>query len=897
MMRWVAGWHPTVVGAPVRTRPRGGRRVIGEHELIWTVGYESRHIRTVGSGDATLSVIGSCQATDAELRRALARFAEGDALDLAPWSGSYITSASRRGETVVVGDLAGAARVYFTPVHGGYLWTSAATPLADHVGGGLRLEALALELAVSGLELYGGKSPYERVCAVAPGDMLRMRGDGHVIEPRSREAAAASPEEVAERFAVLLPDAVIRRVRNARAASVDLGGVDSGSLAVLAAGAGNITAITYADHPGSEDVRYARQVVADTPGLRHVVVPRSPSSLHCSGLHDLGATPVVDLPSADLAYLGQTRAILRAAAQAGSSDHIIGLGGDEVLSAWPTSLVTMLELGGWSALRAAALWARWQRTSRVQMWLALARLASKSYPEALRELARSIGPDEIDADAPDDWRPHLAWCSPMRATRLLTPNAAARVSEGIVEYAACAPKNPDPDSLHSWQDIRRGAANTAGARAVAESLGLTLHTPFFDHEVLRLLLGVPAFLREPPGKWKPLLRENMADGLPDAITQRTTKGAINNTAYLGPARNADALRELVRSSILVELGVLDPVALEDETERVIAGIGGAGASLHRIVATERWLRRTASATWWEPVTDRDASGDAGSAAPGRRDLVRIVPLPGAGAVTRLRKGPTTAEPSVRSAGLPRGVSASSRAAPWVTAVFDPEGGGVLFNSRSGRFTQLLPIEVELWHSLERGLTVEAAVAVIASEHELARAPMHPKIWNALTTLAEENALTEPGARTMRRVPVAPMQRGTGNRITAREAEASARHLITPRIALGAADVLLRLPYPALVSVLRALHRIPGRGRTRTETELLVAEVRARAPRSRPIGDCLRTSLAACVAGALRGQTPYWCHAVRFRPFEVHAWVEAEDGIAVDAEAQAPDRPFWQVTRI
>src|SRR5207248_433693 len=98
----------------------------------------------------------------------------------------------------------------------------------------------------------------------------------------------------------VLLTAVERRMCGASNLSTDLsGGLDSSTLAVLAAQAGGrLVAVTYADPyaVNDEDVHFARTVAAAEPRLHHVVVTGDETTLPFTALD---STPVTDEPTLD----------------------------------------------------------------------------------------------------------------------------------------------------------------------------------------------------------------------------------------------------------------------------------------------------------------------------------------------------------------------------------------------------------------------------------------------------------------------------------------------------------------------------------------------------------------------------------------------------------------------
>ena len=78
--------------------------------------------------------------------------------------------------------------------------------------------------------------------------------------------------------------------------------------------------------------------------------------------------------------------------------------------------------------------------------------------------------------------------------------------------------------------------------------------------------------------------------MPSEVLGRRTKGDYSAEAYCGARAASGALRVLLRDSRLAALGVLDPTAVRDAIDRMIAGVAVPLGPLHMVLATEVWLR-------------------------------------------------------------------------------------------------------------------------------------------------------------------------------------------------------------------------------------------------------------------------------------------------------------------
>ncbi|MFD7097184.1 asparagine synthase, partial [Streptomyces xanthophaeus] len=216
--------HPDDPGGADAERtvhPVGAQLLWGDPDPLWAVGdWRPDEIRTLTADPADpftrLAVLGCCGATDAELRRALYAARGGALRHLTQWSGSYtaVVQAGRR--ITVVGDLAGARPVFYTPWASGTAYATAALPLADLIEAQLDIGHLAALLACpDSPEALGDGTPYAGVRRIPPGHALILREGSREItgyEPVASLAVAA-PEADADRAVEGVREALVDAVR------------------------------------------------------------------------------------------------------------------------------------------------------------------------------------------------------------------------------------------------------------------------------------------------------------------------------------------------------------------------------------------------------------------------------------------------------------------------------------------------------------------------------------------------------------------------------------------------------------------------------------------------------------------------------------------------------------
>lgn len=480
--------------------PVGAQLLWGDPDPLWAVGdWRPDEIRTVTADPADpftrLAVLGCCGATDAELRRALYAARGGALRHLTQWSGSYtaVVQAGRR--ITVVGDLAGARPVFYTPWASGTAYATAALPLADLIEAQLDIGHLAALLACpDSPEALGDGTPYAGVRRIPPGHALILREGSREITGYEQVAslAVAAPEADAERAVEGVREALVDAVRarltaprhapdtlppydpgpvpgmgpaDRRAArgapapgvGADLsGGSASATLALLAAGlpgapgtllspaGARLLAVTFNDlaTPQGREAELERaRVIAADPRLHHVVVAAAAEALPYAELDG----PLTDEPGPSLVFAARERRRLAA----GSADHFTGHGARQVLDAHPARMADLLmDRRRRHLLRPVAALARSASASGASgesllvpltVYSAARRLARTSYRAGMEAAAarlREGGVTERSSGPVDASLAALTWSRPGPAAGWLTGEALAEVSIRLTVAAA-----------------------------------------------------------------------------------------------------------------------------------------------------------------------------------------------------------------------------------------------------------------------------------------------------------------------------------------------------------------------------------------------------------------------------------------------------------------------------
>ncbi|GHJ34468.1 albusnodin/ikarugamycin family macrolactam cyclase [Streptomyces sp. TS71-3] len=553
-MRWFGGCAPR---GP-RIAPTGAD-VISTTPLLWTAGkWTPRHMRITTGRGVGVVVFGPCSADDGDLTHALT------ALDFArtagAWAGSFTALRYGYGDVVeVIADPSGACPLYTVNTPDGLLWASSARALSSLVGGQVDTEWLASYLWDKKAPVPG-RSAWAGVAPVAAGHQLLLSDATAQCspwwEPTTRRREAALP---AIRHA--LTEGVRARVAG-RPSSTDLAGMDSTTLAVIAAQYGSITAVT--THPtgvltDSGDLHYAQTL--NVTGLNRTLFPLETRHLPFTPADE--PLPASDEPPPSTAVWAMLSDQLRFTAHKGIACHLTGDGGDNLFLPSPTHLVDLARHRRWLRMTKDALdWARLRRVSPLP--LITAALHGDTQRVARPWLAR---PAWLIADMPAPARP------------------AGGADEALIT------------------SIRTVARAAHADTQLADSLGVELNNPYFDGNVLDAVVSVPPWDRFSARRYKPLLVDACRDLLPEAHRTRAAKGMFVQDFHRGLRANLPRLLDLADGHLAAR-GLIDPAPLRKTLQAAALGANTVWPALLPAVAAETWLRTVQSApatTWTTPA--------------------------------------------------------------------------------------------------------------------------------------------------------------------------------------------------------------------------------------------------------------------------------------------------------
>ncbi|MBZ9640809.1 asparagine synthase-related protein [Streptomyces sp. PSKA30] len=682
-MRWLVGWSSTAAGATglgsagatgydgETLHPVGSQLLWGDPDPLWAVGdWRPDEVRVVtADAQSRIAVLGTCGASDEELRVGLFAARGGALRHLTAWPGSYTAVVQVGRRITVCGDLAGARPVFYTPWAGGTAYATAALPLADLIEANLDFGHLAALLAAPDVPAaLQDSTPYDGVRRIPPGHALILRAGAREIAGYEQVAslAVAAPPADPDSAVGAVRDALVEAVRARLAAprhvpgadidpgpvpgmgpaerraargmpvpgiGADLsGGPASGTLALLAAGlpgmpgtvlghgtgAGErLLAVTFNDLTvGGREAELERAgTLAANPRLHHVVVTGGEETLPYGNLDG----PLTDEPGPGLVTAVRHRTRLAA----GSADHLTGYGARQVLDAHPARLADLLmDRQRRHLVRPVAALAKADGSVMVpaRVYAAARRLARTPYSAGLERLAERLLQQRFDepGGAVGASLAALTWARPGPAARWLTGEALAEVSirlQGATHRSGVGP-GQRPGDFRARGALARAAADIRVLEQATEIRFQRLHTPFLDNQVVRACRALPEALRVQPGARAAILRTvlkgaGVADLPPGWGAPSHAPAAAAARAGLRVA--VDSLMALFDTPLLAEAGLVEARVVRKALRAAVQGEPLPLDGLADLVSLELWLRRLLArrGTCWTGTPARARAVPAG----------------------------------------------------------------------------------------------------------------------------------------------------------------------------------------------------------------------------------------------------------------------------------------------
>ncbi|MBW4718141.1 asparagine synthase-related protein [Saccharothrix obliqua] len=558
----------------------------------WLVGrWSPRDLVVVDEGPVRVVLFGFCPVDPREVRAHLVRVrhpADLDALArVLPGCAHLVASVD--GEVRFQGTIAGVRRVFTGRVDGVSVAGDRADVVAEVVGAEPDVDMLAVgSVFPLFIPPLGERSWWRGVEAVAPDSYLLLTRDG-----RSRSARWWTPPEPERSLAAgaaelrhVLGTAVARRKPAVGRLSADLsGGMDSTSLCFLAAeGTPDLLTFRWLDgSPLNDDRHYAVEAKRRLDRAEHLELAVD------GGLRELVAVDeFTDAEEPQICASGMTRIRrgIDTLVRQGATTHLSGHGADELFTATPFYLHSLLRRKPWTALRRARVYRALGR------WPLLPTIAALADRRGLDAWWRRCA-DELSRPLPKR-APLLDWASRMAASPWATPEAVdlcREVLRGVADEAR-------PFAVDRGQHEAVSSLRTAGmfARQMVRThadRGLRFEVPYLDDGVVEAALAVRTDERYTPWRFKPLLAEAMRGLVPDMILNRYTKGDYEENSELDMKRQIPKILELLEDSALAARGMIDLDAVRARLS-LPPDVMNDDMSVHldNVVSIEMWLRAT-----------------------------------------------------------------------------------------------------------------------------------------------------------------------------------------------------------------------------------------------------------------------------------------------------------------
>lgn len=587
-MKHTVGFLPAHPKVQRTTTPRVG--------LCSTNLWSNDQHRSATHGGAALDVVGDCFATHKELQSALQ--ADDGFASLMDWPGNYVVRLSTPTKEVVVGNLSGAMPVHYVAHRGGWWWSTNATSLAALVSASVDHVRVALNLTVSEMDDF--QTIFSGVTTVPPGSMLEVtQGKLTIKEWHPVMRTDSTFEEAAANLRKALLASIERRAQLANTFGSDLsGGYDSSSVAALMSRHVPVTGFTQVDATSKKDQHYAKLVAAHS-GTRQVVVNTSNEELSIAPFTGTMPHLFTDQPSQSLTSAVTDMRKLALARRLGVEHYLTGRGGDNVLTSLPSrSADAFLDGHKRMAMRLVFSQARVTTIAPLQAFRSMVWTSMRTHRQAVLAMSRLV----LSGSTPDpkDTTPFISWLAPLPALHWLTQPGREQAAERLVGFANKAHATK-PAQLAAWRYLKLESESMRYLHAIAESCGLTLHSPFMDNAVVAACLALPSYLKVQPSAYKPILYAAVGDLLPSELAGRITKDGSTGPAYRKYRHNQWAFSQIAHESPLVESGILSSEAIIGSLERTALGLHAPLSSLDMFFNTDAWLKALdiRRERWWK----------------------------------------------------------------------------------------------------------------------------------------------------------------------------------------------------------------------------------------------------------------------------------------------------------
>jgi asparagine synthase (glutamine-hydrolysing) len=407
------------------------------------------------------------------------------------------------------------------------------------------------------------------------------------------------PDEL-ERFDELFDRAVSRCLSFGPAAIFLSGGLDSGSVAAVAAEQSRAQglpkpvalSLVFPDPKISEEV--VQRSVATQLGLPLIMKPFY-EAVGTKGLLQPALELSASLPSPLLntwwpAYYGLAQEGVRR----GCRVILTGNGGDEWLTVSPLLAADLLH-----DLDFAGVFKLWKSIQRSYHEPTFALFRNLIWRWGVEPLLLPPAHRVVKRVAP--WAITLRHRILQTVPKWLAPDRALRQELEHRRHGPVPSKRQAPDSFYlrsarTALDIPLISMVSEEAFNVGQRLGARELHPFWDADLVDLLYRTPPFLLNSDGRNKGLVRATLARKLPHVgFNEQRKMGASSFYASSIYREGGEALRQLGKIRILADLGIVDEPGLRTVLERILARRPeGQAYHIWKVLNLESWARAHAS---------------------------------------------------------------------------------------------------------------------------------------------------------------------------------------------------------------------------------------------------------------------------------------------------------------
>jgi asparagine synthase (glutamine-hydrolysing) len=429
-----------------------------------------------------------------------------------------------------------------------------------------------------GLQDHTEETFFDGIRQLRPGHYLVAEGGRLNVEKwwdlePSAPQATLGDESAIRSFRALFDDAVRIHLRSDVAVGSCLsGGLDSSSIVCTVRQLSKANLKTFSscfEEPACDERPYLSLVVAQA-GTESVEVFPDGRRLYDEMPRILWFQ---EEPFGGTSYLAQW-AVMRAAAENGVKVLLDGQGGDELLCGYP---------GYWGSYGGDLIRNGNVRRFAQEAW-AYGRQQARLHPTVYANFARALLPSGVVSRARSWLKGHDLWMSPEFASRYADSGRRLLYGQrfpGAVEnhVAAYLQSHSLPALLH--HEDRNAMAFSIEARL-----------PFLDARLIDFSLRLPTGLKLRNGRSKFVLREAMADVLPEGVRQRTDKmGFVTPQDRWLRETLRPQLEDMFRTRAFEQRGYWDPPRLRTAYREYCDGRRQLGSSVWRWVSLELWHQR------------------------------------------------------------------------------------------------------------------------------------------------------------------------------------------------------------------------------------------------------------------------------------------------------------------